>query len=104
MPTPPRAVDRCHERTLLDGPSPPRPSAAARNPTREIRFLDFKDGQTSVAVANGPVDPSRICITLRSDHAVLQVSVEESVGRAILEGLAGVLPTFRAVRSRIRRT
>ena len=75
-----------------------------RGPRRELCFLDFKDGRTGVAVTHGPIDPSRIWITLRSGDAVLRISFEEDVGRQIAAGLASVLPTFRAVRSDLRRT
>ena len=71
---------------------------------REICFLDFKDGRTDVTVTHGPVDPSRIWLTLRSGDAVLQVTVEEQVARKIADGLGAVLPTFRAVRADLRRT
>jgi hypothetical protein len=71
-------------------------------PSREVCNLDFKDGRTRVTVTHGPLDPSRIWITLRSEHASVQVSIEEGVGRQIAQGLASVLPTFRSVRSRVR--
>lgn len=92
-------TDRFDEQTLTDDDAP-ADRRDTQVSTRDVCFLDFKDGQTGVAVTHGPIDPSRIWITLRSGQAVLRVSVEEGVGRSIAEGLARVLPTFRAVRSR----
>ena len=94
-------ADQFNEETLpeVDEPSSSR---AARDRSRDVHFLDFKDGTTDVAIAHGPVDPSRICITLRSGDSIMQVSVEEGIGREIAQGLADVLRTFREVRSRLR--
>jgi hypothetical protein len=94
-------TDQFTEETLSENDAPDA-GRATRPPSREVRILDFKDGRTGVAVTHGPVDPSRILITLRSGQAVLQISVEEGVGRQIADGLASVLPSFRAVRSRLR--
>jgi hypothetical protein len=78
-------------------PTPP----LARPRSREVCFLDFKDGPTDVAVKHGPIDPSRIWITLRGERALVQISVEEGVAQQIAAGLANALPTFQAIRSRI---
>ena len=78
---------------------PARPLAHPRS--REVGVLDFKDGRTDVAVKHGPIDPSRIWITLRSERALVQISIEEGVAHQIAAGLSRVLPTFQAVRSRI---
>lgn len=89
------------EDTLPESPWPAPRKSGPGQPV-EVCFLDFKQGRTIVAVTHGPEDPSRICIALRSASAIMQVTVEEGVGRQVAEGLADVLRTFRAVRSRLR--
>ena len=95
------STDQFAEETLSENDAP-APRRDTRPPSRKVRILDFKDGRTGVAVTHGPVDPSRIWITLRSGQAVLQLSIEEGVGRKIADGLTTLLPSFRAVRSRLR--
>jgi hypothetical protein len=90
-------TDSFDEETLpeIDPAAPSRDSSGG---SREVCFHDFKDGATRVIVAQRPADPSRICITLRSEQALIDISIEETVGQQIADGLARVLPDFRAAR------
>jgi hypothetical protein len=88
---------RLDEDTQLDIRSA-RPAIDRRN----VCFVDFKDGPTDVSVTHDERDPSRIWITLRAGRALVQLSVEEGVGRQICDGLASRLSTFQMIRSRIR--
>jgi hypothetical protein len=93
------ASETFDEQTLPE-PEPTPRRAAPPVPAREVCILDFKGRATTVAVAHGPADPSRIRIVVRSATAVLHVTVEEEVGRDLADGLTRALATFRSVRSR----
>lgn len=71
-------------------------------PTRDIHFVDFKDGRSSVGVTHGPTDPSRVWVVIESEHAYLHLSMEEGTARSLAGGVSAVLETFRDVRSLIR--
>ena len=94
-------TDLFDEETLPE-PEPAPSSHADRRPLRQACVLDFKSHDTTVSVNHGPADPSRIWIVLESPTARLHVSVEETVGRDIADGLARALSTYQAVRSGLR--
>jgi hypothetical protein len=77
-----------------------RPSEHEAAPGRDVRLFDFKDGPTTIAVSHGPLDPSRIWLSLRTDTTILSLSIEEGNAQQIASGLADVLKTFKAVRFR----
>lgn len=66
---------------------------------RDVYVLDFKDGQSSVVVTHGPIDPSRVWIAFQNRDAYLHLSFEEGVIRNLAAGLRLILATFHQVRS-----
>ena len=91
-------VDALDDVTAVE--AAPDGSAIGGPPARDVGFFDFRDGATEVAVTHGPIDRSRVCLSLRTSTTVVAISMEEGVARQIASGLADVLPNFRAVRFR----
>jgi hypothetical protein len=77
--------------------------STAREPRREVRVLDFKDGRSSVRVAHGPGDPSRVWLMFENQDFAIHLSVEEGIGRELERALRDVIARFRAVRCTIDR-
>jgi hypothetical protein len=65
---------------------------------RDVQLFDFRDGATTVAVEHGPLDRSRIWLSLRTETTIVYLSVEEGVARQLASRLADILPNFKTVR------
>ena len=83
--------------TAVETP-PGRPSEDDAKHVRNVQLFDFKDGPTTIAVSHGPLDPSRVWLSLRTDTTIVSLSIEEGIAQQIATGLADVLRTFKAVR------
>ena len=70
--------------------------------SRDIQIRDFRDVNSSVTVAHGPSDPSRVWLSLNSGDTSILLSVEEGTARRLSDGLIDVLARFSKVRSSIR--
>jgi hypothetical protein len=77
--------------------------STARERRREVRVLDFKDGRSSVRVAHGPGDPSRVWLMFENQDFAVHLSVEEGIGRELERALSDVMARFRTVRCTIDR-
>jgi hypothetical protein len=78
-------------------------TARAVRPRREVRVLDFKDGRSSVRVAHGPGDPSRVWLMFENQEFAVHISVEEGIARQLEQTLHEVMARFRAVRGTVGR-
>ena len=78
-------------------------NSTARAPRREVRVLDFRDGRSSVRVAHGPGDPSRVWLMFENQDFAVHLSVEEGIGRELERALREVMAHFRAVRCTVDR-
>jgi hypothetical protein len=76
-----------------------RPPTSPIPRRRDVHVLDFKDGRSAATVTHGPLDPSRLWVTIENQEAYLQLSFEEGIARKLLERLLVVLATFGEVRS-----
>jgi hypothetical protein len=83
--------------TAVETP-PGRPSEDEAKHVRNVQLFDFKDGPTTIAVSHGPLDPSRVWLSLRTDTTIVSLSIEEGIAQQIATGLADVLRNFKAVR------
>jgi hypothetical protein len=70
---------------------------------REVRVLDFKDGRSSVRVAHGPGDPSRVWLMFENQEFAVHLSVEEGIARQLEQTLHEVMARFRQVRGTVDR-
>jgi hypothetical protein len=87
------------EEITLTDPDLHRPPTSPIPRRRDVHVLDFKDGRSAATVTHGPLDPSRLWVTIENQEAYLQLSFEEGIARKILERLLVVLETFGEVRS-----
>ena len=72
-------------------------------PRHEVRVLDFKDGRSSVRVAHGPGDPSRVWLMFENQEFAVHLSVEEGIARQLEQTLHEVMARFRQVRGTVDR-
>jgi hypothetical protein len=77
--------------------------ALPRHSRREVRVLDFKDGRSSVRVAHGPGDPSRVWLMFENQEFAVHLSVEEGIARQLERTLHDVMARFRQVRGTVDR-
>ena len=70
--------------------------------SRDIQLRDFKDIGTTVTVAHGPSNPSRVWLSLNSGETSILLSVEEGTARRLSDGLIDALARFSKVRSAVR--
>ena len=75
---------------------------AEREGGRDVQIRDFKDTTSSVTVAHGPNDPSRVWLSLSSGDTSVLLSLEEATARRLSDGLVDVLSRFLQVRSSVR--
>jgi hypothetical protein len=78
--------------------TPGTPSEDEKARVRNVQLFDFKDGPTTIVVSHGPLDPSRIRLSLRTDTTIVSLSIEEGIAQQMASGLADVLKNFKAVR------
>ena len=78
-------------------------ASTARAPGREVRVLDFKDGRSTVRVAHGPGDPSRVWLMFENQEFAVHLSVEEGIARQLVQTLHEVMARFRDVRGTVDR-
>jgi hypothetical protein len=78
-------------------------TARAVRPRHEVRVLDFKDGRSSVRVAHGPGDPSRVWLIFENQEFAVHLSVEEGIARQLEQTLHEVMVRFRQVRGTVDR-
>lgn len=69
-----------------------------RTSLRDVQLFDFKDGATTVAVEHGPLDRSRIWLSLRTETTIVCLSIEEGVARQLASRLPDILSNFKTVR------
>src|SRR6266404_6642982 len=77
--------------------------APPRHGRRDVRVLDFKDGRSSVRVAHGPGDPSRVWLMFENQEFAVHLSVEEGIARQLEQTLHEVMARFRQVRGAVDR-